>query len=189
MKSPCLIVAVCIFLAGCAAVPRLSDAPVVSGLTEEQESSLYALHYQIIPGWLFNSNGLFFVSLINEDIDRLRDAIAEIAGAEYAAGVGLKVSENRRIVYITFPKPARTPLCHHVALVRIPGSFRYLTLEQTDNPFSLWRVSFFCEWTSQSARLNYGPRNYTSLQKFEKEVVEFQGTPSLRSPGAATEFN
>jgi hypothetical protein len=188
MKSGFVLVAFLVGLAGCSTAPRFSDAPVVSQFTAEQEASLYSLHHQIIPNLLFNSDGLFFVSLLNHDIDRLREAIAGIAGPAYAEGVSLKVSDDQRIVFISFPRPSSVPLCHHVALARIPGGFRYLTLEHTDDPFSQGQVSFLCEWTPQPTHMNYGPRKYSSLQKFEKDVAEFLGDPSRQLPEAVTEF-
>jgi hypothetical protein len=188
MKSRFLIVAICAVFGGCA-THQQQGGGTSAQYTEQQGTELYALHHRILPDWLFNSNGLLFVSLLNDDIDRLRESIAEIAGPEYAAGVTSKVSADKRVVYITFPKPLRVPICYHVALLKTPEGYRYLTLERTEDPLSLGDVTFLCEWTPDMTHLNYGPRRYRSLDKFEAEVAALLADPSRRTVEAATEFD
>lgn len=146
-----------------------SDAVSINRPVQPQQDP-YMLQHRIIPRILFNSDGQFFAKLHAGEFDTFRAAVAKTNGQAYADGLRFKTTENPDIVFITFPDPARMPLCYHAAMIRTADGFRYLTLERTEDILSQGFLTALCEWTPDGGHHNYGPRTYASLMSFEQEV-------------------
>jgi hypothetical protein len=181
------IVAASFVLSSCATPPQPKSGESGTPPDDSVEATkIYGLQHRILPSLLFNSNGIFYVQLREGATERLKEAIANDLGPEYASGVTVSASSDAKIVFITFPRPKRTPHCYHVALVRIEGGFRYFTLERTEDLFSKGIKTCLCEWTDGMHR-NYGPRDYTSLDKFESDVKQLLADEPAQNAAPATE--
>ena len=132
----------------------------------------YMMQHRVLPRLLFGKEGNeFFAQLMQGDFTALRDTVARTQGTTYAEGMRIKINRNPDIVFITFPEPARMPLCYHVALVKTADGFRYLTLEKTEDLLGQGIFACFCEWTPNGQHMNGGPRTYKSLTEFEREIL------------------
>ncbi|MFT3867747.1 MAG: hypothetical protein QM715_04525 [Nibricoccus sp.] len=146
----------------------------------------YSLQHRVFPDLLFKTEGQFFASLHGGEFERLREIIAENYGAAYSKAMRMKSVSQPDIVFITFPEPARAPLCYHVALIKKDTTFTYLALEKSDDLLGTGIKSAFCGWTADGSHVNYGDRTYTSLTDFEEEVRAFLARQGSPQPSAST---
>lgn len=153
--------------------------------TETPAPDTYALHHRVFPNLLFKTEGKFFDSLHSGEFERLREIIAENYGPAYSKAMRMKSVSLPDIVFITFPEPDRAPLCYHVAFVKKGDTFFYFTLEKAEDILSTGVKSAFCGWT-EDMHVNYGPRNYTSLNEFEEDVRSFLARQDEPKPAAVT---
>ncbi|NTW83566.1 MAG: hypothetical protein HGB36_09410 [Chlorobiaceae bacterium] len=142
----------------------------------DRNELIYALHHEIIPGILFSDKGsLLFNDLFSGKTGPFIEMVEGPLGKAYASEMKFSAEhgKNLDIVLISFPIPSAEPQNHHAALVRINGSFRYITLEKGNDAGNTGMKAFFCEWNAEHKHLNYGPRKYDDLASFRKELLDF----------------
>lgn len=186
-------------LSGCTTSPKPTVSTKQPAITESAPvevpaapaadtaaADTYALQHRVFPNLLFKTEGKFFASLHSGEFERLRDIIAENYGEAYSKAMRMKAVSLPDIVFVTFPEPARVPLCYHAAFVKKGDTFLYLTLEKAEDLLSTGVKSALCGWTADGSHVNYGPRYYTAVNEFEDDVRSLLARLDEPKPGAVT---
>ena len=156
----------------------------------------YRFSHKLLPG-LFHKNPLLFFEQmrsqqgqmyllefwesIAEDLDFDAQHIVEATGLR----ITYKKEKDYGLLVISLPPPQESPEAYFIGLWssycdKHEGSpFRYFTLElgqdleSEDDSLAHLPVTFFCEWTKEGERLNYGNGSAPSIQKFIEEIEKF----------------
>jgi len=153
----------------------LGEEPTASviKLDSSTNDTLYALHFAIIPEILFSETGpRFFNDLFTGNTAPFREIVEGPLGKEYASGMTFApIHKNGYdLVLISFPQPRLQALCIHAALVKKDGKYRYITLEEFNDPAKNGANTVLAELTSDNSHKNLGAKNYDSKESFLNDV-------------------
>lgn len=175
MKLPYLVLVLCLW-----------SSPSIAADDERQETPrgdrIYYFQHKLLPKWTFESGGAFFADLHSGRIARLLQAATDIVDAEFAKTVAVRPLEGASRVLIAFESPMRAPLCYFIIVEKTDeASFRFMTLEMTEDILGTGAKSVVGEWRREGAHGNWGFRSYTDEESFVSEIT----SSSDKSAGAA----
>ncbi len=163
-----------VLLAFCALVwicPLLSAADEKSQAEPTLHQKIYYFEHSLLPKWTHNSSGHFFADLSHGALDKLVQAAGQIVGPEYAQQLTVRTLPGNTQVLITFAPPDDIPLCYFVLIEKQGDTYRYLTLEKTEDFMNDGTKTVVGEWDPQGAHRNMGMRKYVDADHFIAEVT------------------
>ena len=137
-----------------------------------RHQKVYHLQHRLLPRWTFGSEGAFFADAAAGYLKQMRDVAAELIDEDFSKAIVAQTVSDGQAVLLSFPAPVEPPECYFVLVIRAGDSFRYVTLEMTEDILGMGSKSVVGEWTSEGSHRNLGPRKYIDLESFLKEVLE-----------------
>lgn len=130
------------------------------------DDRIYFFQHRLLPRWTHESRGSFFDAIKAGPIDELRSIASEVVDAEFAAALRVLPLGGPDQVVIAFAPPKEPPECFCVLILRSGESYRYLTLEMSDDLFKEGDRSVIGEWTPDGTHANFGHRKYADVTSF-----------------------
>jgi hypothetical protein len=152
-------------------------ASLPAQMLDDTQKGMYAFEHQLIPQWVFHSDGKFFQAMLAGRIEPLQRAATEIVGPDFAAALKVTTIQPGKAVLITFAPPPEMPLCYCAIVAKTDDGYAYYTLEKTINLENKEDApkTMSCAWTADGTHQNFGPRGYDSPETFVKEFLSRAG--------------
>jgi hypothetical protein len=174
-----LISVVFSILCGCVSTEVTEKKTTEEVIVQEEkeptyQQKVYYLQHKVLPQWTHESEGKFLYDLMNDDLSQLKEVASDFISPEYAENITVKNIDGRNLAIIIFPQPKFPTHCFFVLIRRNEDSFYYTTYEKPsmfftdDNDF----VGVVGGWSSEGSHLNFGPRSYSDLDSFIKDMVK-----------------
>ncbi len=149
--------------------------------TEEptEHQRIYYFQHRVLPSWTHDSDGAFFANLQKDSHERFIEVAAEIVNQEFADQIVISQFGDGTEILITFPIPKQIPECYFVYIRKEGDTYRYITLERTEDILGQGMKSVVAEWSPDGAHLNMGPRTYDDAERFLNEVTAYNPSPAV----------
>ena len=147
---------------------------------------IYHFEHRLLPKWVHHTNGAFFEDIRSGTLERPREAATAIVSAEYAKQLAVRTSTEPAGVLITFTPPTGTAECFYVFVAKVGDSFRYITLEKSEDIRNEGFKTCVGEWTAEGGHLNFGFLKEETETAFLKRVVELLKTSDEPPAGGFT---
>ena len=102
----------------------------------------------------------------------MRTAAAKLIDEDFSKAIVAQTVSDGSAVLLSFPKPVEAPECYFVLVIKTEESFRYVTLEMTEDILDMGFKSVIGEWTAEGSHLNLGVRKYIDLESFLNEALK-----------------
>ncbi|MCX6953519.1 MAG: hypothetical protein NTV51_15320 [Verrucomicrobia bacterium] len=153
----------------------ISSAPLGAAEKKAPEPSLgqriYHFEHRLLPKWTHQSNGAFFADLSSVGAAPLLAPATDIVSKEFAEKLAVRALPERSQVLVTFPKPTEIAHCYFAIIEKTGETFRYITLELTEDLFEDGTKAVVGEWTADGSHKNRGPRKYADAERFLAELA------------------
>lgn len=167
-------------LGGCASTSKVEEASATQAVEAAETKSepttqqkIYYFQHKLLPKWTFESNGQFLDDLLNGRLAQLEQAASEIVSPEYYSKIMVMPLDEKKAVAISFPSPEYPAHCFYALIVNDGQGFSYYTYEKTLNLFGEEDMAGVVGgWGKEGGHHNYGPRAYTDLDSFIKDVLK-----------------
>ena len=145
--------------------------PIISRAEETPlKQEAYRFQHRFLPNIVFAENSTVLDDLKNGQTASLLKTAESQLGSEYAKEIVIEKLEDLDGVLIRMPAPESVPLCYYIAIARVEGSLRFVTLEKTvANDRGV--KTCLCEWTKDKKHINKGGRVYNARDQFIKDVM------------------
>lgn len=177
---------VSLLLGGLTPLVANDPAPARPETEPSPQQRRYYFEHRLLPKWTHTTNGAFFTDLRGGSARRLVDAATEIVSPAYAAALTIKPLADENRVLISLAAPTDIAACFHVMIIRDGQTYRYLTLELTEDLLDNGTKSILGGWTADGGHLNFGARKYTDPESFVREAADHEpGRPVATTQPAA----
>lgn len=136
-----------------------------SGRHPTLHDKVYHFEHRLLPGWTYKSQGEFFTDLQKGQWERMKAAAKEIVGQDFADQLVVKTVSDSRVL-IGFAKPKEMAECYFVLIVKEGESFRFFTLELTEDLFGDGSKTVVGGWSEDGGHSNFGSRKYDDQHHF-----------------------
>jgi hypothetical protein len=131
---------------------------------------MYYFQHRVLPHWTYNSNGKFFNAMMKDDYKIFNRSATKLLGEEYASKIKIKKFKEKNAVLITFPEPAKTPLCYFIFIIKQgENSYKFFTYEKTYK-ITAHTIGVVGGWTKTKRHQNFGSRKYKDAKNFIEDV-------------------
>ena len=140
--------------------------------TQEPTShqKVYYFEHRLLPKWAHGTKGEFFSDLSKGTLDRILGAATDLVGKDFAQKLTVRALPGTAQVLISFQEPSEPPLCFFALVEKSGETYRYFTLEFTEDLLGDGTKSVYGEWDEQGGHRNLGPRKYSDAESFIADI-------------------